>query len=66
LFEINPANLRTDPLKKEGMMAEPPATHNHIIRRMKTQRLFIDLFANMGLIGLLFIFVGPIKRTTLG
>jgi len=43
-----------------------PATHNPIIRRMKTYRLFIDLIANMGLIGLLFIFVGPIKRTTLG
>ena len=40
------------------------ATHNPIIRRMKTYRFFIDLFANMGLIGLLFIFLGPIKRTT--
>jgi len=64
LFEIKPVDLRTYPLKKEKMMAEPPATHNHIIRRMKTYRFFIDLFANMGLIGLLFIFLGPIKRTT--
>jgi len=35
LFKINPVDLMTNPLK-EGMVAEPPATHNHIIRRMKT------------------------------
>jgi len=46
-------------------MAKFSAIHNHIIRRMKTSRLFMNLFANMGLIGLLFICVGPIKRTTL-
>ena len=28
--------------------------------------LFMDLFVNIGLIEPLFIFVGPIKRTTLG
>jgi len=36
LIEINPVDLRIDPLKKEGMTEEPSATHNHIIRRMKT------------------------------
>jgi len=66
LFEINPVDLRKNRLKKEGMMAEPPATYNHIIRKMKTWRLFIDLFANIGLIGLLFIFLSPIKRKTIG
>jgi len=35
IFEINLVDLRTDPLKKEGMLAEPSATHNHIIRRME-------------------------------
>jgi len=36
LFEINLEDLRTDPLNKEGMMENRPASYNHIIRRMKT------------------------------
>jgi len=40
-------------------MENHPASYNHIIRRMKTLRFFIDLIASRGLIGLLFIFVGP-------
>jgi len=32
-------------------MAESQTTHNHIIRRMKTWSLFMDLFANIVLMG---------------
>jgi len=37
MFEINPVDLRTNPLKKEGMMAEPPATTSTRGRIRRTQ-----------------------------
>jgi len=37
LFEINPVDLRTNPFKKEGMLAEPPTTSSTRARIKRLQ-----------------------------